>query len=206
MEKQINYVKNYLDAYKSLKKAAVEAIKNYGNVIDIKEKCKLILMEQQGYKREDEIPDDELCDFVQYNTYSCALFVGDVTLYSANVVKVRYDGKAKEVEVYLESDEGYVDDWYPVSWVNYGEESVYFTILEFLETSEKSAKSFEFDETAYDGNGKEIHKGNIVIWTDPETGSKVKYNVYEEPSSEMVKLSNEHGECEALPGECLVVG
>lgn len=66
--------------------------------------------------------------------------------------------------------------------------------------------SFEFDETAYDENGKEIHKGDIVIWTDPETGMKVKYDVYEEPTSEMVKLANQYGECEAFPEECLVVG
>ena len=63
----------------------------------------------------------------------------------------------------------------------------------------------EFDEIAYDENGKEIHKGDTVIWTDPETGNEAEYEVYEEPSSEMVKLSNQYGECEAFPEECVVV-
>ena len=63
----------------------------------------------------------------------------------------------------------------------------------------------DFDDTAYDRNGNEIHKGNIVVWTDPETGRKAKYEVYEEPSSEMVKLWSEYGECEAFPEECLVI-
>ena len=63
----------------------------------------------------------------------------------------------------------------------------------------------EEDETALDANGYVIKKGDKVIWTDPETGNKVKYEVYEEPTAEMVKLANEYGECEALPWECRVI-
>lgn len=55
-------------------------------------------------------------------------------------------------------------------------------------------------------NGQEIHKGSVVMWMDPETGRKIKYGVYEEPTSEMVKLANDYGECEAFPHECIVVG
>ncbi len=62
----------------------------------------------------------------------------------------------------------------------------------------------DFD-IAYDIKGHEIHKGDVVIWTDPETKRKIKYRVYEEPSSEMVKMANKYGECEALPSECVVV-
>jgi len=62
------------------------------------------------------------------------------------------------------------------------------------------------DERAYDKNGQEIHKGSIVMWRDPETGRKTKYEVYEEPTSEMVKMANDYGECEAFPDECLVIG
>lgn len=70
---------------------------------------------------------------------------------------------------------------------------------------ESEFDDFDYDEKAYDIKGCEIHKGDIVIWTDPETRRKVKYEVYEEPSSEMVKMANKYGECEALPEECLVI-
>lgn len=52
--------------------------------------------------------------------------------------------------------------------------------------------------------GKIIHKGDRVIWIDPETGQNSEaFEVYEEPTSEMVKLWNEYSECEALPEECV---
>ena len=63
----------------------------------------------------------------------------------------------------------------------------------------------EDEEAVVDANGYVIKKGDKVIWTDPETGNKVKYEVYEEPTAEMVKLANEYGECEALPWECRVI-
>ena len=61
------------------------------------------------------------------------------------------------------------------------------------------------DEIALDANGYIIKKGDKVIWTDPENGNKVKYEVYEEPTAEMVKLANKYGECEAFPWECRVI-
>ena len=59
--------------------------------------------------------------------------------------------------------------------------------------------------TAYDRRGKEIHEGDIVVWYDPETNNKEKYEVYGQPTEDMVKLWSEYGECEALPEECLVI-
>lgn len=61
------------------------------------------------------------------------------------------------------------------------------------------------EEKAYDKNGREIHKGDSVIWVDPETGNKTEYEVYEEPTEEMVKLANDYGECEAFPCECILI-
>ena len=62
----------------------------------------------------------------------------------------------------------------------------------------------EFD-VVIDRKGKQIHKGDTVIWIDPETGHKSKYQVYDRPLEEMVKLWSKYGECEALPSECIVV-
>ena len=69
----------------------------------------------------------------------------------------------------------------------------------------ENAYDDEDDEDVVDANGYVIKKGDKVIWTDPETGNKVKYEVYEEPTAEMVKLANKYGECEAFPWECRVI-
>jgi len=62
------------------------------------------------------------------------------------------------------------------------------------------------DETPCDVNGVELCVNDIVEWTDPETKNKVKYEIYEQPYPEMVKLSSKYGECEAFPWECRIIG
>lgn len=66
-------------------------------------------------------------------------------------------------------------------------------------------EEIEDDMTAYDCNGVEIHTGDTVIWTDPDGGRRVKYEVFGEPNAEMVQLWSKYGECEAFPEECKVV-
>ncbi len=56
-----------------------------------------------------------------------------------------------------------------------------------------------------DREGNPICKGDIVDWYDPETEDIRRYEVYEEPTEDMVKLWSAYGECEALPCECEVV-
>lgn len=62
------------------------------------------------------------------------------------------------------------------------------------------------DETPCDVNGVELCVNDIVEWTDPETKRKVKYEIYEQPYPEMVKLSSKYGECESFPWECRIIG
>lgn len=56
-----------------------------------------------------------------------------------------------------------------------------------------------------DKEGNVLSKGDKVIWTDPETGESAAYEVYDEPYEDIVKLSNEYGDCEALPEECVII-
>ena len=63
----------------------------------------------------------------------------------------------------------------------------------------------EDGDEVIDANGYIIKKGDKVTWANPETGNKAEYEVYEEPTEEMVKLRNEHGECEAHPWECRII-
>lgn len=62
----------------------------------------------------------------------------------------------------------------------------------------------EFLEVPYDKNGVEIKEGQEVWWTDPEAKKVTIYKVFGNPTSEMVKLWSEFGECEALPRKCEV--
>ena len=73
-----------------------------------------------------------------------------------------------------------------------------------MEDKKDTEEGFDFG-TAYDMNGNEIHKGDFVLWIDPETSRRTKYQVYEEPTEDMVKLWSRHGECEAYPAECILV-
>lgn len=53
--------------------------------------------------------------------------------------------------------------------------------------------------------GYPLKVGQRVLWFDPETGNRSEYEVYQIHSSEMVKLSNDYGECEAMPHECKIL-
>lgn len=69
----------------------------------------------------------------------------------------------------------------------------------------REAEEWDDFGVAYDKNGVEIHEGDMVMWVDPETGRKARYEVYDTPTEDMVKLYNKYGECEALPSECVVI-
>lgn len=126
-----DYVKNYIAAYKEMKDAAIEAIKNYGKTLDVYEICKQQFMEQTGCKDESEIYEDELYDFLCENTYSCVMEGKHENIYIVNIVKVRYNKQREMIDVYLETDDGDVSEWLPISWVTFEQDAVYQTILEF---------------------------------------------------------------------------
>lgn len=61
------------------------------------------------------------------------------------------------------------------------------------------------EEEPRDVFGYIIKKGDLVWWRDPETGKRSKYEVYDDPTEEMVRLWNKHGECEAYARECRII-
>lgn len=131
-----DYVNNYFAAYKEMKNAAIDAIKNYGKTLEVYEICKQLLMERMGYKNESEILEDEFNVFISENTFSCVMEGKHGTVYIVNIVMVRYNERTETIDVYLESDDGYVAEWFPISWVSFGQDFVYQTILEFVEFAE----------------------------------------------------------------------
>lgn len=132
MEKNV-YLQDYLDAYRKMKDAAIEKMKNYGKELDVYEVCKKRLMERQGYENESEICDDELDDIRWADTYCCTLEGRHGTIYCCIIAKVRYNKKTEDVDVYLDSDEGYFAEWHPASDVGFETDAIYMTILDFID-------------------------------------------------------------------------
>ena len=79
------------------------------------------------------------------------------------------------------------------------------TNKDLMDEYDKAYDDEDEEDAVIDANGYIIKKGDKVIWTDPDTGNKAEYEVYEEPTEEMVKLWSEHGECEAHPWECRIM-
>ena len=129
------YIENYNAAYKAMKEAAIKKMMEYGKTLDVREECKRILMTEKGCINEKEITEDELYDFIVTNTYACFLIGKHEQIYITNITKVRYNKETKDVDVYLETDDGYVTEWYPVSWINGDQDAAYLTILEFTENN-----------------------------------------------------------------------
>lgn len=84
-------------------------------------------------------------------------------------------------------------------------EEDYMTILEAIVDNSATFDDFDYNGKVYNPQWREIQKGDTVIRVDPETRIRTMYEVYEEPSSEMVKLRNKYEKCEALLEECFVV-
>lgn len=127
------FVQDYLDAYRKMKVAAIEKMKNYGKELDVYEVSKKRLMERQGYENESEISEDELDDIKWADTYCCAFEGKHGTIYCCIIAKVRYNKETEDVDVYLDSDDFYFPEWFPVSCIGFDTDAVYMTILDFID-------------------------------------------------------------------------
>lgn len=133
MKKNVEFVNDYLKAFHAMREQAEEVIKNYGKELDVIEILKQRIMEEYGYKSEDEIHEDVLEDCIINNAYYCIFEDKHGSLYNSCIHKIRYDAEKDEIEVYLKSDEGCIDDWYPRWCICSDMDAVYQTILEFID-------------------------------------------------------------------------
>lgn len=132
MEKR-DYVKEYLAAYKTMKDAAIEKMKKYGRILEVAEVCRERFMKEKGYASVKEIFADEFDDYWWNNSYSCIFEGRHEILYCCRIVMVRYNKDTKDVDVYLESDEGDIAEWFPASYVSFDVDAVYMTVHDFIE-------------------------------------------------------------------------
>lgn len=131
MEKNV-YLQDYLDAYRKMKEAAIEKIKNYGKELDVRDICEKRYIEMSE-RDKDEIYEEDIEEFYQSESYCCAFEGKHETMYCVRIEKVRYVPQKDRVEVYVSSDDGYVSEWLPESWIGFDTEAIWMTILDFID-------------------------------------------------------------------------
>jgi hypothetical protein len=127
-----DYVEKYLEAYKEMKKAAIEKIKNYGKELDVREICEKRYCEM-SMRDGSEIYDEDIEEFYQNESYCCAFEGKHEIMYCVRIERVRYVPEKDWLEVYVSSDDGYVSEWLPESWIGFDSDAIYMTIVEFCE-------------------------------------------------------------------------
>lgn len=140
MKRENKFIQNYLDAYKAMRDRAIEIIKNYGKTLEIEQILKDRLMKEKGWKKWPKSWSDEYYSVMEeieewkYNEMYWCSFEGKFDqVYCGYITKVRWNDEREEIEVYLDSDDESVSEWLPDSYIGYEKESIYQTILEFLD-------------------------------------------------------------------------
>lgn len=129
-------VQKYRYAYDEMRKQAIEVMKNYGKVLNVYEVLKARILKEQGLDKMPEVGTEEydaFCEDYDEQKYSCVFEGKHEQVYIANIAMVRYNEEIKDVDVYLESDDGYISQWMPMLYIGYEQEAVYMTILDFIE-------------------------------------------------------------------------
>lgn len=126
-----DFVQDYLGAYRRMKEAAIEKMKNYGKTLEVYEVCKQRVMERT--KDFDPVDDlDAVEDEIATTTYSCAFEGKHGYIYCCHIVKIRYNENTEDIEVYLESDEGDIAEWFNAAYIGFDNDAIYMTIHDFI--------------------------------------------------------------------------
>ena len=132
MKTNFDLLNDYWNTCRNLRKKGEEVIKAYGKELDVIEIGRQRIMEEYGYKDVSEVDDEQLQDWKVNVAYTCVYVGKHGYVYTPYILGVRYNESGGYVEVYLETDEGDISHWYPVSYVTYENNAVYETILEFI--------------------------------------------------------------------------
>ena len=119
MKKDMELVEALDNAYKAMRKRAIEVIKERKE-IDVVE----ILMDECKKENGGEEPDEmDFEDLLSYSTYSCFLEGRHGDIFPVSILRVRYnrlhgcDDDFDNIDVYLKSGDGYVNDWYSIGYI-----------------------------------------------------------------------------------------
>lgn len=129
MEK--DYLKDYLAAYEEMRAAAIEKMKNYGKVLDVYAEVDKIIMKEKGYESVDEIFDEDR-DEKYWELNNCVVEDRHNFLTCYRIIKVRYDEKENDLDVYLEDDNYEKCEWFKNWEVSFDRESIYMTVHTFI--------------------------------------------------------------------------
>ena len=125
--KRKDYVADYLDAYKAMKAAAIEKMKDYGKTLDVREVIRQRIIATYGEENEELLEDS----FYE-QSYACVFVGKHGDVYQTTVSKVRYNDNKEDLEVFLEEDNGCFSDWFDSFMVEYDRDAIYMTVFDFL--------------------------------------------------------------------------
>ena len=131
MKTNYEYVQDYLNAGVEMRIKAEEVLKDFGKELDVLDLCEQHLAERTGIKRGDENFEDAFREHVYAETYQCIYIdmYGNGTL--CTIEKIKYNKETNNISVFLNSDEGFISEWFDTSQI-YDDEAVYMTILYFI--------------------------------------------------------------------------
>jgi hypothetical protein len=123
----------YYKEYRKMKELAISRMKKYGKVLEVMEMSKESIMDNCGYKTTSEITQEDFDEWKISNTYDCVVRSRHEELLECTILMVRYNEKKKDVDVYVESDNGEIAEWMPASYIDYERDAAYLTILDFIQ-------------------------------------------------------------------------
>ena len=140
MKKTNEFVQNYLDAYKAMREAAIEKIKNYGKTLEVEEVLKSRLMKKKGWtewpaygSEEADSVEDDILEWKYNEMYWCSFEGKHEHIYCGYIPMVRWNAERQEIEIYFDSNDGCVAEWLPESYIGFERDAIYQTILEFID-------------------------------------------------------------------------
>lgn len=140
MKKNVDYIMDFNNAYKAMKDHATEVIKNYGKTLEVEEILKSRLMKEKGWtewpvygsEAADSI-ENEVEEWKYDKMYWCSFEGKHEQIYCGYISMVRWNTEREEIEIYFDSNDGYVSEWLPESYIGFEREAIYLTILEFID-------------------------------------------------------------------------
>lgn len=169
----MDYNSNYLSAYNELKASAIRKMKAYGKDLDVYNILRHRVLDSDDFRGKTDIDETEVNDALHEMMAECSracIFTGNHGwIHEVTVMCVRYSEQTEDLEVYLETDEGDVSDWFDIGYVTYEREAVYLTVHDFIGDEPVESVWLVKHESNVDGQ----HLYNVTPCKDMKTAQGV---------------------------------
>ena len=140
MKKNSDYIKNFDNAYKSMKNRATEIIKDFGKTLEVEKVLQNRMMKDMGWitwpligSKEMDAVEEEIEEWKYNEMFWCAFEGKHEQINSGYISMVRWNTEKNEIEIFFNSNDGYISEWLPETYIEFDREAIYKTILEFTD-------------------------------------------------------------------------